>query len=172
MFPVGVADEGADAADGQSLPSEGIEQEAAVILPLAALSELGPGKSPTCHHLPHLTVPRPQRPLKKQPVSLSQDTPTLSSHSPQSFNMGHWPKNLRNPAGAYSSFQFLKSKSDLSEHLFCLFLWQPAVGRAGPDTAGAPDCGGALHPALHQEHLEEQLPTGRPGGGAPPAGLL
>ncbi len=172
MFPGGVADEGADAADGQSLPSEGVEQEAAVVLPLAALPELGPGKSSTRHHLPHLAIPRPQRPLKKQPVSLSQDTPALSSHSPQSFNAGHWPKKLSNPAGPGGSFQFLKSKSDLSEHLFCLFVWQPAVRRAGPDAAGAPDCGGALHPALHKEHLEEQLPAGRLGGRAPPAGLL
>lgn len=57
MFPGGVADEGSDKADGQSLPSEGVEQEAAVVLPLAALSKLGPGKSSTRHHLPHLTVP-------------------------------------------------------------------------------------------------------------------
>lgn len=72
VFP-GV-DENADASDGQSLPSEGVEHEAAVVLSLAALSELGPGQSSTRHHLPHLAVPRHQRPLQEQPVSLSQHT--------------------------------------------------------------------------------------------------
>lgn len=88
MFPDAGVDEGADTADGQSLPSEGFEQEAAVVLPMAALSELGPGQSSTRHHLPDLAVPRHQRPVQEQPVSLSQDTLVLSSHSPQSFRMG------------------------------------------------------------------------------------
>lgn len=58
------------------------------------------------------------------------------------------------------------------EYLFCLLVWQPDVGGAGPDAAGAPGGGGALHPALHKEHLEEQLPAGRSGCRAPLAGLL
>jgi len=53
-----------------------------------------------------------------------------------------------------------------------LCVWQPDVGGPGPDGADAPRRGGALHPALHPEHLEEQLPAGGAGGGAPPAGLL
>lgn len=57
MFPLGGADEGADTADGQSLPSEGVEQKATVVLPLEALSELGSGQSSTRHLLPHFTVP-------------------------------------------------------------------------------------------------------------------
>lgn len=58
------------------------------------------------------------------------------------------------------------------KYLFCLFAWQPDVRGAGPDTAGAPGGGGALHPTLHKEHLEEQLSAGGLRRGAPPAGLL
>lgn len=65
------ADEGADSADGQSLPPEGLEQEAAVVLPLAPLSQLGPGQSSTRHRLSDLAVPRLQRSVQEQPVSLS-----------------------------------------------------------------------------------------------------
>lgn len=135
-------DEGAVAADGQSLPPEGVEQEAAVVLPLAALPELGPGQGSTCHHLPDLAVPRHQRPVQEQPVSLSQD-----------------------PALALPFFTVRR----VDEGLFRL---QPDDGGAGPDAAGAPGGGGALHPAFHEEHLEEQLPAGRSGGRAPLAGLL
>lgn len=48
---------------------------------------------------------------------------------------------------------------------------QSAVGGAGSDAAGAPGRGGALHPALHQERVEEQLPAGVSGRRAPSAGL-
>lgn len=88
MLLGGGVDEGADTADGQSLPSEGVEQEAAVVLPLAALSELGPGQSSARHHLPDLAVPRHQRPFQEQPVSLSQDPLVLGLYSPQSYSMG------------------------------------------------------------------------------------
>ena len=77
VFPGGGADEGADAADRQSLPSEGVEQEATGVLPLAALSELGPGEGSARHHLPHLAVPRHQCSVQEQQVS--RDTPALSS---------------------------------------------------------------------------------------------
>lgn len=73
-FPCGAADEVAVAAGRQSLPSEGVEQEAAVFLPLGALPELGPGESSARHHLPALAVPRHQRPRQEQPVSLSQNS--------------------------------------------------------------------------------------------------
>lgn len=84
MCPGAGKDEGADAADGQSLPSESVEQEATVVVPLASLSELVPGQSSTRHHLPHLAVPRHQPPLEEQPVSLSQVRLVLGSHSPDS----------------------------------------------------------------------------------------
>ena len=84
LCPGAGKDEGADAADGQSLPSESVEQEATVVVPLASLSELVPGQSSTRHHLPHLAVPRHQPPLKEQPVSLSQVRLALGSHSPDS----------------------------------------------------------------------------------------
>lgn len=56
--------------------------------------------------------------------------------------------------------------------IYVLFVWQPDVRGAGPDVAGAACSGGTLRPALHQEHLEEQLPAGRSRGRATPAGLL
>lgn len=56
MFPA-VVDEGTDTANRQSLPSKGFKQEAAVILPMAAVSELGSRQSPARHHLPDVTIP-------------------------------------------------------------------------------------------------------------------
>lgn len=72
-------------------------------------------------------------------------------------------------------YLFLSAQEFMSggdKYLFCLLVWQPDVRGAGPDVAGAPSCGGALHPAFYQEHLEEQLPAGRSGGRAALAGLL
>lgn len=67
------ADEDALAALRQPLPSEGVGEEAAVVLPLATMSELGSGKRSTRHHLPPLAFPGHQRPLQEQQVRLTAD---------------------------------------------------------------------------------------------------
>lgn len=140
VFPGDVLDEDAVATVRQSLPSEGIWEKTAVVLPLAAMSELGSGKGSACHHVPPLTVPRHQCPLQEQQVSLTRNvfTSVLRLHLIQA-NVGQ-------------------------QFEFSLFVRQPADRGAGFHAAGATDCGGALHPSLHQEHLEEQLPAGRSGG--------
>lgn len=98
------ADEAAVTTGRQSLPTKGVEQEAAVILPLGALYELGRGKGSTCHHLPPLAVPRHNRPRQEQPVSLSQDTLVQS----QFTDLHHQQEKWGNPAGrSFQSFDSL-----------------------------------------------------------------